>query len=822
MGEYLFAVGSGWSIWRQVFLRGAGFPIGKVLELQSPAASAAADTLLDQELLREALAAAAEHDLRAGKHIPEVEKLCRKALRRLKKEQPLNAPELIQERFPSVRNFVNWNTSYDALREGFAAKYAEDEVALAEVLATIAGDTLFQEAILWQNASAAKIALPRLREPGRKLGAKQRMRWRLVANYLQRYCTKNDTIGFFGPVGWATVVPGLASIHFEAGQNLLARRRVYFEFWGIDTLARKFSLDDNLWPSIVPRRNPTGYLEGQSYHGADGEVSELPEEFCVALRACDSRRTIQEIAQQLCDTGATESEDEGFELLLTLAESELIYARFEMPSVSRFPADALRSLLERAPEVHGAIALAELDELESKRQHVEAAGGNPEALSDALEDLNRCFERLTDASSVRDAGQTYAGRTLVYEDCIRDVELEFGEELVRRISNPILLVLQSARWFCWEIGQRYKAELRNVFDSLCAENDKSELTLMQFLHGFLPLFPGPEKGGGIVEEVRAQLQQKWKSVLCVDASAKRVNIDVASIEDDVNVTFAAPGPGWPSARHHSPDILLAAKSIEAIENLDFKTVLGEIHVGASTVGSPDNVIEHLNPELLIEAREADLPLGIAPTWNFPIRVMHYSISDKDYDLESGVGLSHRPREHVLSIGSCTVFLKDDEIYVRSQDGGPEFHILAFAEQHLIAETLSEFKMLSKDDAHGPRVTLGDLVLQRETWRVDASDVPAAQQPDRIQAFLEVRRWAREMDFPRFIFVKTQAETKPFFVDLDSLVLVSNFLRHAQAPGRISISEMLPDFDHAWLEDKEGQRYCSELRLCYVDPIAWQP
>jgi hypothetical protein len=41
----------------------------------------------------------------------------------------------------------------------------------------------------------------------------QTRRWVLViANYLQRYCLKNDTIGFYGPVGWADAGSGAAGL----------------------------------------------------------------------------------------------------------------------------------------------------------------------------------------------------------------------------------------------------------------------------------------------------------------------------------------------------------------------------------------------------------------------------------------------------------------------------------------------------------------------------------------------------------------------------------------------------------------------------------
>ncbi len=450
---------------------------------------------------------------------------------------------------------------------------------------------------------------------------------------------------------------------------------------------------------------------------------------------------------------------------------------------------------------------------------MERAAGDPERLALALDELNRLFEELTDTSASRAGGETYAGRTLVYEDCLRDGTVHLGQELIARISRPLQTVLQSASWFCWEIGRRYNREFRARFDELAG--DSGEVRFLDFQASVVSLFPGPGAGKGIVHDVSAELQRRWKDIAAGEDAATRV-LDLDDVERKVAEQFAAPGPGWPSARNQSPDILLSAASTEAINRGEFFAVLGEVHVGHNTVGTPDNSYEHPAPETLAAGREAELPVGITPTWNEPIRVMLYSLCERDYEYETGKGRSHRPREKVLSAASCVVFLKGDELYVRSSEGGPEFHILAFMEQHLIAESYSEFNMLASSEAHRPRIVLGDLVLQRESWRFDGAEIPGASESDRVQAFGQVRRWAKGEGLPRFIFVKTETETKPFFVDLDSVVLVANFLRHAQEGGRVSISEMLPDFDHAWLSDPEGRRYCSELRMCYVEPTSFSP
>lgn len=75
-------------------------------------------------------------------------------------------------------------------------------------------------------------------DKSQRLSERQR-REELVANYLQRYCVKNDSIGFFGPLCWARFADQEERIKAKPGAGLLETRGVYFEGWCIDALAEK-------------------------------------------------------------------------------------------------------------------------------------------------------------------------------------------------------------------------------------------------------------------------------------------------------------------------------------------------------------------------------------------------------------------------------------------------------------------------------------------------------------------------------------------------------------------------------------------------------
>ena len=84
-----------------------------------------------------------------------------------------------------------------------------------------------------------------------------------------------------------------------------------------------------------------------------------------------------------------------------------------------------------------AAALAPVDQMIRARDAVAATDGDPAGLQQALADLAETFEQATGAASTRRAWANYAGRTLVYQDAVRDVRVELGEEVTRALAAPL-------------------------------------------------------------------------------------------------------------------------------------------------------------------------------------------------------------------------------------------------------------------------------------------------------------------------------------------------------------------------------------------------
>ena len=225
--------GTVWSVWRDMCVRGAGFPADMML------------AICDEPLARSADLAGAD---------------------------------------PAGR------LAYDKV-------YADAVGRLSHAIAGIHADPRFQEAITWQNPGLAQFLHDHDAGPDAPRRSSQRQRELVIASYLQRYCLKNDTIGFYGPVGWASAGhdgPGLVVV---PGEQLLARRTTYFEVWAIDKVAAEIARQGRALGWLRPRRTRSVFLAGNVLHRPHRHSVTLTDAELRILQACDGRRTIGEVIE---------------------------------------------------------------------------------------------------------------------------------------------------------------------------------------------------------------------------------------------------------------------------------------------------------------------------------------------------------------------------------------------------------------------------------------------------------------------------------------------------------------------------------------------
>jgi hypothetical protein len=150
----------------------------------------------------------------------------------------------------------------------------------------------------------------------------------------------------------------------------------------------------------------------------------------------------------------------------------------------------------------------------------------------------------------------------VYQDCARDVTLALGPDLLRRLGPALGVLLDSARWFTAQVGARYLAAFERAFDELRA--GAPEIDFLHFHLGVGSLFPfiahrsGPYLKPELTLDIAAELQARETKLLAIAPGERDVRRSSAGLAGAARELFDAPGPGWPNARYHAPDLMIAA------------------------------------------------------------------------------------------------------------------------------------------------------------------------------------------------------------------------------------------------------------------------
>lgn len=704
-----------------------------------------------------------------------------------------------------------------ALEAAHAAALANAQAALCE----IAADEQFRLAVSWQNHRAVTTALDHLCKPTRPVPPwRRRQDQSLVANYLQRYCVKNETIGFFGPVGWAEFVSDDRQFAVRPGPQLIAARKVHFEPWSLTALLEKFHQDPSFRANLRPRLSPACTLEPGVLYLPDGRSRPLDRARAAFLAACDGTRTAAELTTQFGGDEAAGFTNRGavWDVLEQLQTAQILIWAAVLPS-GNTPENALALLLSEFPD-HAVAARCRtvLDSFLTHRATITAATTSAELVA-AMTAFDAEFERATTRSPHQLAGQNYAGRTLIYEDCRRDVEITLSRDLLRELGPPLGLVLNSARWFTRQLAAQFLDFASGCYRDLATQANSPRVPLQLLWRRILTDQPVTL---AIVDDVLDQLQKRWVDVLRVTGDIAEVQYSSHDLNPAVSVAFAADGAGWPGARLQSPDIILAANSPAAVAAGQYFFVFGEIHTSCNTTAQALFVNLHPHPDTVmawceIDQGEPEL-LPVIDRHQPGQRVAYDLRTRHDYHLLSHDSVSWRAPSQVLRIGDLIAFEEAGDLQLGTRNGQQQFPAMAFFGPQLRGLTSNRFRLLPAW-AHVPRVTIDRLVIQRETWRFNAADLDFLNAKSAFDRFEAIRRFGDKHQLPRRVFVKVPGEVKPVYIDFASPILVEllfKLARKCPLDRPLQISEMLPLPEDSWLRDAAGAAYTSELRLVAVD------
>jgi hypothetical protein len=532
---------------------------------------------------------------------------------------------------------------------GFPFAWLDEVVQRADLSAAlreVAREPRFREAVTWQNRAAVADGLDSLlRKPEGATDSKTRKKELLVVRYLQRYCAKNDTIGFFGPVGWGRWgSEGRARF----GAQLLDARRAFLEPWAARVLADTCAADPALRDDALVRLPGDLRVDGQTLVTPTATHALTADEAALLLRLQTRGATV---ARRLIGRSAKRRE-----ALERLAASDVVKWSFPV-AISHDPLRALPP----TPAVEEVRALV-------------ASLGGPE-LGAQLGRLESAFSAATQHAPKRHEGRTYGGRGLVYEECRRDVELELSDAMRARVARPLTVVLEVARWYSFEIARGLARRLAQRFDGFGAR----AVPLHVFWADTARFFEGERPAG--IAPVAERLRAKWGALW-----GERTTLPLDEAEREVRRRFAAPCPGWPGARHHAPDLMWAAPSVEAMLRGEGTPVLGELHPGV-TPFTTLSVLAHAPDRPSLEAQwKEDFGEGRLtpiPWEDFARSSQDARLAKQHWHLDVGYEFeSDRPAARVVRAADFDVRRRQGRILAVHRAKPLEFDLLAPFERQI--------------------------------------------------------------------------------------------------------------------------------------------
>ncbi len=701
---------------------------------------------------------------------------------------------------------------------GFSDPADCDADGQSRTLRRLLTEPRFVEALAWQNPAAVASWIAKhvaaLRDDGelRRSGYRQAV----LARYAQRYCTKNDSIGFFGPVAWAEFDPPRSGLD-PRGSAGLRSRSVHFETWALEALVDAWFGQPDLTPHLPFRLHPAVSFDGERLRRPWRPVQPVDSVTAALLTALAEGVGAEEVVTAAAVRAAVPVEA-ARQRLLELREAEVVVNGLVVP-MDEQPEAHLRAQVGRlADRPTREALLAQLDELDELRELVVKAAGDPLPVHEALTRLTGRVAEITGREAGRAKAESPRGRTPVYEDCRRDLDVTIGGDLTDALRAPLALLLRSASWLSVETAEAVGAELRERYDAQFA--GRGDTRLSEFYFASADVLSGAP--GTAVHAVVEDFRLRWAELLAdgvMDDAGTELRLSSKDIAPLAAALFPARPPAWTGARYHSPDLMLARSGAGG------QWVLGELHVALNTLESRLFHTQAEHRDELADAVAADMAAGrvvallpgdspeVSPR-TYPPLAVHVPDRYVYWSLGKNAGV---PGASGSTPAIDLLVVPDgDGLAVEAAGGSWRAPLAEVFGEFLTALVVNRFKLRSPAP-HLPRVRLDDVVIDRRTWRF-----PVAGLPCEAERIGEVVATLRAAGVPRHAFVMTDAEYKPFYIDLAAPLVLRNLsrairaARERSADAWIVVSEMSPGPDELWLTGGEGERYTTEFRVVAVD------
>ncbi|MGQ0838581.1 hypothetical protein [Actinokineospora sp.] len=672
-------------------------------------------------------------------------------------------PELLDPAHPAYDDPEAFAAAALAARRALVARLAEPEVAEALLLSNV--DAVDRVAALLGSDLAA---------PNVRLRQRVRLGWA----YLQRFCAKNETVSFFGPLAWGTIdqeaAESVSLTPIDPAAGRLARRSVRVEHWALRGLCAAIGPAEPVAPSLHPACD------------LDGDHLRVPLGKRVTLSA-DTASVLRAIEAGTATTVPTR-----------LVESGVVRRVLAVPPECAAGPLAIEAAVGRALPV-----TTRVEELRARFEH-ETGLTERRAL---LAELRSVLASAT-VDTARDKGTAYAGRLPVYEDCQRNLRFRVGGALASVLARRIPPLLSLYRL----VAECVASQLNAHYASVVAED--------------FPVFLHAARTTETITRVRREIDAAVRATLV--AAWAGFGWDTEEVEfDDSHLSVVADRLRARFPDHArfgdvlgvgvmSPDVLIAGRDPATLDTV----VLGEIHpcvLGAmQSVALPflDDAAEALAfaDKLVCGGRVVLATTDAA----YQRSQLSWPVTDTLHEVVVPGATSRCPPERTIPAGRGRVRTVDGIVRFTDRATGRTEDMVTVLSSDLqqvmfgLAGAVLGGETTARLRYHG-------VVARRRAWAADPTRIPDAPRPaEEFAHYTALRAWARATGLPRRVFFRADTEVKPLYLDWANPIAVDTFAKIARTATRLRFSELTPSPDELWLTDDLGA-HTAELRMSYLVP-----
>lgn len=638
--------------------------------------------------------------------------------------------------------------------------------------------------------------------------------------YLQRFCTKNEIISFFGPTSLAYLEPEMnRNIEIGGDVGTITKRRVYFAWWAAELLRQSTLGLDN---------------ECRMAYARDGRV--LMKDHCCLF---DNYGIVHcyELSPREADLLANGAHNIGDRQNQPTKELRRLLDLGLIRPIHGIPVRVMRPLaylIERVYEIlpKESIQLSHLEQLCELMNVLESSGYADRRR--ILREIDRTFERLTGRTAYRKASSVFGDRRVLHEDCECGGRILLGGKLVETIQKDIGRTLelfylfehtkQNIRrlahyaWFTRKFGLNKAVSLMEAEDALRKDDIQTEIWQDHSTNQAVQRY--------------ANLRAKFLSLL--GPAIKAINTGTECVrlpETTIDAFLSQERTDTDLGAYTTVDIQISAKSEDNINEGDFLLIFGETHgtlglrMCFSDLYDESNKIQKLlanNLESVAPGFDlAEILIAGGTGANKLSRLLPLRFQEVEYDSSS---LRHG--EHVIRYADLMIIAKDKAL--RMFDKATRRNILIYdsylfkGDFHLIRSwgsifslneqpSFSDIRAPSADRiTRYPRIVIGRTVVYRREWIIPVTDYPHRRKPFTAKVFFDLKKMCIEWNVPRHFMLRVEGWRKPLYVDTEN-ILTLEMLHQVlgKDPLQLRVTEMLPSPDELWLRDEDG-RYCCEF------------